>query len=35
MKKIFFFDIDGTLAIKGVIPKGNIEALKNLKKRDI
>ena len=23
MKKIFFFDIDGTLAIHGVIPEGN------------
>lgn len=33
MKKIFFFDIDGTLAIKGVIPKGNIEALKKLKEK--
>ena len=33
MKKIFFFDIDGTLAIKGVISKGNIEALKKLKEK--
>lgn len=33
MKKIFFFDIDGTLAVKGVIPKGNIEALKKLKEK--
>ena len=30
MKKIFFFDIDGTLAIHGVIPEGNLKALKLL-----
>ena len=31
INKIFFFDIDGTLAIKGEIPKSNLEALKCLK----
>lgn len=30
-QKIFFFDIDGTLAIKGHIPQGNIDALQKLK----
>ena len=29
-KKYFFFDIDGTLAIHGVIPEGNLKALKLL-----
>ena len=28
---MFFFDIDGTLAIKGKIPESNLEALKRLK----
>lgn len=32
-KKIFFFDIDGTLAIKGKIPDNNIKALKSLKEK--
>lgn len=30
-KKAFFFDIDGTLAVRGVIPKSTIESLKQLK----
>lgn len=30
-KKIFFFDIDGTLAMKGSTPESNINALKQLK----
>lgn len=33
MKKIFFFDIDGTLAIHGVIPKSNLKALQLLKEQ--
>lgn len=32
-KKIFFFDIDGTLAIKGKIPESNLEVLKVLKEK--
>ncbi len=31
MQKIFFFDIDGTLAMHGQIPPGNLEALRRLK----
>lgn len=31
MNKIFFFDIDGTLAIHHHIPKSNLEALQLLK----
>ena len=31
MQKIFFFDIDGTLAMHGRIPPGNLEALRRLK----
>ncbi|MCD7839034.1 MAG: HAD family hydrolase [Erysipelotrichaceae bacterium] len=31
MKKIFFFDIDGTLAIRKEIPESNMQALKLLK----
>lgn len=31
MQKIFFFDIDGTLARHGQIPPGNLEALRRLK----
>lgn len=31
MNKIFFFDIDGTLAVHGKIPQSNIEALNKLK----
>ena len=27
-KKIFFFDIDGTLAVKNIIPEDTKEALK-------
>lgn len=33
MQKIFFFDIDGTLAIHGHIPQSNLEALNQLKKK--
>ena len=33
MQKIFFFDIDGTLAIHGVIPESNLKALQLLKER--
>lgn len=33
MNKIFFFDIDGTLAIHGNIPQSNLEALKRLKEK--
>lgn len=33
MQKIFFFDIDGTLAIRGVIPESNLKALQLLKER--
>lgn len=33
MNKIFFFDIDGTLAIRGHIPKSNIDALRSLKEK--
>jgi len=33
MNKIFFFDIDGTLAIRGYIPQSNLDALKQLKDR--
>lgn len=33
-QKIFFFDIDGTLAMKGKIPNSNITALKKLKEAD-
>ena len=33
MKKIFFFDIDGTLAIHGVIPESNLKALQLLKEQ--
>lgn len=33
MKKIFFFDIDGTLAIHGVIPQSNLKALQILKEK--
>lgn len=33
MNKIFFFDIDGTLGIHGVIPQENLEALKLLKEK--
>lgn len=33
MNKIFFFDIDGTLALHGHIPKSNIEALQKLKEK--
>lgn len=32
-KKIFFFDIDGTLAIHGKIPQSNLEALRLLKEK--
>ena len=31
MSKIFFFDIDGTLAMRGMIPEGNLEMLDDLK----
>lgn len=33
MKKIFFFDIDGTLAMRGQVPEGNREALRALKEK--
>lgn len=33
MKKIFFFDIDGTLAIHGQIPSSNLEVLKKLQEK--
>lgn len=33
MKKIFFFDIDGTLAIQKQIPQNNINALQKLKEQ--
>ena len=33
MKKIFFFDIDGTLAINGKVPASNIKALEMLKEK--
>lgn len=33
MQKIFFFDIDGTLAIHGHIPQNNLDALEQLKKK--
>lgn len=29
-KKIFFFDIDGTLAVKNIIPEDTKEALRKL-----
>lgn len=32
-KKAFFFDIDGTLAIRGVIPKSTIDSLNQLKEK--
>ena len=31
MKKVFFFDIDGTLAISHHVPENNIKALQRLK----
>ena len=34
MDKILFFDIDGTLAMRGCIPEGNLEMLKQLKAKE-
>ncbi len=33
MRKVLFFDIDGTLAIHGHIPESNKKALEALKRR--